>query len=77
MSLFAKCADAIQHQLGGCRPNERLWIFVVGGDVIVNGGDEFINILEYAPPNPLLGNLRKPSLHLIEPGTAVGVKCGW
>ena len=46
------------------------WLQVVGRDVIVDGGDEFVHVLEYAAPDALLGNLRKPPLHLIEPGTA-------
>jgi hypothetical protein len=65
ISSFTKCGNAVQNEFCGGSPNKWLWLLVVGRDVIVDGGDEFVHVLEYAAPDALLVNLRKPPLYLL------------
>lgn len=72
ISSFTNFGHPVENEFGCGGPDEGLWILVVGSDVIVNGADEFVDVPEYSAADALLGNFRKPSLHLIKPGAAGG-----
>ena len=52
--------------LGG--PDERLWIFVVRGDVLVDGCLQLGHAGEYAAPNTLVRDVAEEAFNHIEPG---------
>jgi hypothetical protein len=43
-------------------------IFIVGGDIIIDGADELIDVLKDSATDALLRDLGEPAIHLIEPG---------
>ena len=79
MSPCTKSSNTIQNKIGCCGPDEGLWIFVIADDELVDGGDQFIDVFEYAAPNALFSDLGKPALHLIErirPGNCISPREG-
>jgi len=59
--------------VGGSRgPDERFWTFVVTVDVGADGHDEFFQVVENAPPKPILGRVAKETFHHVEPRRAGG-----
>ena len=72
MSSFTNGGDAIQNEFGGGCPDKGLGCARVGGDVVVDGGDELIDAFAHPAADALPGHLGKPAFELVEPGTAGG-----
>ena len=58
-------------QLSGGGPDEGFRSTIVSPDIVVNGGDEFIDTFEDSAPDTLLGDFGKPAFHLVEPGASL------
>ena len=52
------------------RPNERLRIFVPGGQELVDGGDEFVDAEKRITANASVGEFSEPSLNQVQPAAA-------
>jgi len=51
-------------------PDERFWIFVIFGDVVVNGGNQFLNASERSAPGSRFFSVETLSVFI----TAVGLQ---
>src|SRR6266540_1201117 len=64
--------DLVDDLLCGSSPDKWFWLFVVLREIFLNGGDEFFNASKVAPPQALLGEFTKPTLHQVKPGRTGG-----
>ena len=72
MDLIERCFCAavfLEYGFGLSRPREAYWFVVVFVDVVVDGVLEFVDTLEYAPANTLVGDLGEPAFDEVEPGS--------
>ncbi len=48
-------------------PDKRFWVGVGGGQVFLEGVDQFRDALKASPPHPLFRQFPEPPLHQIQP----------
>lgn len=58
-------SDFLQNFFDFFSPNERLGIFVIEPSEIFDRGDQLRHALEHTTPDPLTGDLPKPSLYQV------------
>ncbi len=58
--------DLGEDLLSGGGPHEWFRVSVVGFQVVLDGGDEFVDAVEHAPPDGLVGDFPEPSFHEVK-----------
>ena len=67
MKSCAAALDFFENIGGFGGPDERFWAVVVAIDVVVDGGDEFVDAAENAAANALDGEVAKEAFDHVEP----------
>ena len=67
VSHFFTFGDFTQDALNRSAPNEYLRLLVVVSNVILDGGDQFLDGVKTATPDALLGQITKPTFDQVQP----------
>ena len=66
-SSFTKSLDLSQDDVGVSSPYEGLWVLIILVQVFLDRLFQAAHALERPTPNPFLGDLAEPPLHLVHP----------